>query len=79
MDNVTTEDSKHEKKSIAKETLGKFFYDLAKLIFAGIVLGEVFLLQDNASNVAYWIMTVLGAAMTWGLAWIGNKFLKSME
>lgn len=34
-----------ERDKIRRENLGKFFYDLAKLTFAAIVLGEMLVLQ----------------------------------
>ena len=34
---------KKERDKIRRETLGKFFFDLAKLVFAAIVLGEILL------------------------------------
>ncbi|WP_347566532.1 DUF6722 family protein [Parabacteroides gordonii] len=33
-----------------RETLGKFFYDLAKLTFAAIVLGEMLVLQQDIAD-----------------------------
>ena len=41
---------KKERDKIRRETLGKFFFDLAKLVFAAIVLGEILLLQENSSR-----------------------------
>ena len=36
---------KKERDKIRRESLGMFFFDLAKLVFAAIVLGEILLLQ----------------------------------
>lgn len=41
---------KREQDKIRKESLGKFFYDLAKLTFAAIVLGEMLVLQKDISD-----------------------------
>ncbi len=47
---------KKERDKIRRETLGKFFFDLAKLVFAAIVLGEILLLQENVFDKSCWVM-----------------------
>ena len=62
---------------MARETLGKFFYDLAKLTFAAIVLSEMIILHDNWGNPVDWVMIGLGCLLTLIFAWIGNQIIKS--
>ena len=54
-----------EKDKIRREVLAKYFYDLSKLMFVAIVLGEMLILQKDISD-----------SFTYLLAWIGNKILK---
>ena len=61
---------KKERDKIRRETLGKFFFDLAKLVFAAIVLGE------NVFDKSCWVMIMTGLSVTYSLAWLGNKILK---
>lgn len=67
---------KREQGKIRKESLGKFFYDLAKLTFAAIVLGEMLVLQKDISDFMSWYMICVGILQTYILAYIGNKILK---
>lgn len=72
---------KKEKEKTRRETLGKFYFDLAKLVFAALVLGGMLSLfqQDdsNASSSANtYIMMILGGVSTVGLVIVGNKILK---
>ena len=67
---------KREQDKIRKESLGKFFYDLAKLTFAAIVLGEMLVLQKDISDFMSWYMICVGILQTYILAYIGNKILK---
>ena len=67
---------KREQDKIRKESLGKFFYDLAKLTFAAIVLGEILVLQKDISDFMSWYMICVGILQTYILAYIGNKILK---
>lgn len=74
--------SKEEKEKVktARETLGKFFYDLAKMTFGTTVLGEfiaVFGFADfSASSIA---VVILGSLMTAGFVYMGNKILKKLK
>lgn len=65
-----------ERDKTRRENLGKYFFDLSKLMFAAIVLGEILILQKDMSDTTSWLMIGLGGALTYILAWIGNKILK---
>ena len=65
-----------ERDKSRRETLGKFFYDLAKVAFAGLVVGGVAPLYANMDNSDNWYVVFAGTAFTIIFAWIGNKILK---
>mgnify|MGYP006992613321 CR=1 FL=1 len=69
---------KEEKQKTSRETLGKFFYDLAKTTFAVMVLGNVatvFIGDTDAVIVS--TMIFLGMFITFLFAYVGNKVLKN--
>lgn len=59
-----------------RDNLGKYFYDLSKLMFAAIVLGEMLIIQKDMSDLTSWLMIGFGGGFTYILAWIGNKIFK---
>ena len=67
-----------EKDKTSRETLGKFFYDLAKLVFAGVVLvnASSIYLSENKAYVAF--MMISGLILTFGLALLGYLILKRL-
>ena len=65
-----------ERDRSRRENLSKFFYDLAKLTFAAIVLGEMLVLQKDMADPMSWYMICVGILQTYILAYIGNKTLK---
>ncbi len=73
---MTTKDNK-EKSRTARETLGKYFYDLSKLVFSIMVLGNVVdLFGKNHYGIMNLVSFCLGVFATWALALVGNKILK---
>lgn len=61
-----------EKDKIRRETLGKFFYDLAKVAFAALVIGWIMSKDDE-----YGLFVLFcGIFFTIVFAVIGNKILK---
>lgn len=65
-----------EKEKISREVLGKFFYDLAKLIFTAMVLvGAVSLIVDE-TKVQHWVLLTCGVIATYFFAYIGYSILK---
>lgn len=65
-----------ERDKSRRDNLGKFFYDLAKLTFAAIVLGEMLSLQKESVDAQGWYLMGIGVLFTYLLAWIGNKIFK---
>ena len=63
---------------VSRETLGKFFYDLAKLVFAGAVLVKAssISLSENKAYVVF--MMISGLILTFGLALLGYLILKRL-
>ncbi|MCR6506364.1 DUF6722 family protein [Bacteroides muris (ex Fokt et al. 2023)] len=53
-----------EKDKVRRETLGKFFYDLAKLTFAAIVLGGLTPIYANMDNSINWGLIIAGTIFT---------------
>ena len=61
---------------VSRETLGKFFYDLAKLVFAGVVVGGVVQLTQSRDYVLMAVMVVLGILVSCIFAFVGFKILR---
>ena len=67
-----------ERDKTSRETLGKFFYDLAKTTFTIMVIGNlatVFVGEVNPYMIS--LMILLGLFITFLFAYTGNKILKS--
>lgn len=65
-----------EKDKIRRETLGKFFFDLSKLVFTAMALvGGVSLIIDEP-HIKQGALLVIGMLLTYILASIGYKILK---
>lgn len=62
-----------ERNKIRREKMASFFYDCAKLILAGVVIGGFTpLLTDGFTDVNYPVVAA-GFAFTIALAWIGSE------
>ena len=68
---MTARDGK-EKEELSRETLGKFFYDLAKTCFAAMVVtNAIALVIGDGENYATWILLLVGIAGTFIFARVG--------
>lgn len=65
-----------ERDKVRRENMSKFFYDMAKLVFVTIVLGEILLLPKGFGSTTRWFLIGIGIYCTYIFAWIGNKILK---
>lgn len=65
-----------ERYQSRRENLGKFFFDLAKLTFAAIVLTEIIVLKTDILSSNDWAILLFGCLFTLIFALIGNKILK---
>ena len=74
--NTATKEEK-EKEKTARESLGKFFYDLAKMTFGVMFLGNAATVFGfNEFTISSVVVLIFGSFMTWGFAYMGNKILK---
>ena len=53
-----------EKEKISRETLGKFFYDLAKTSFTIMVAGSAVSFFTNQEQSPYWLLLLVGVFVT---------------
>lgn len=67
---------RRELNKIRKENLCKFCYDLAKLTFAGVVIGGIIQLYGNLYDWNLWIKVSMGILGTYLIAYFANKILK---
>lgn len=65
-----------ERDKTRREHLGKFFFDLAKVTFAGLVIGSFTLFNESSTEVATAYNIVGGCFATSLFAWGGNRILK---
>ena len=61
---------------VSRETLGKFFYDLAKLVFAGVVVGGVMQLVNSDNLIFSIVMIAFGVVASSFLAYVGFLILR---
>jgi len=62
---------------IGRETLGKFFYDLAKIVFTGLVVGGVISAVDEQERLGYIVLISIGVIITGIFVFIGYEILNS--
>lgn len=65
-----------ERNKVRIEKLAGFFYDLAKLSFAALVLGIVAPLVSDSVSIATWVIIICGVTLTISMAMIANRILK---
>lgn len=65
-----------EKEKISRETLGKFFYDLAKTSFTAMVAGGAVSFFTSSNNELYWLLLLIGTFSTIVFAYIGYKVIR---
>ncbi len=69
-------DEARDRERLSRETLGKFFYDLAKLAFTAMVLGSVVSLFSKDSEAGQIVLLACGTIVTSIFAYIGYSILK---
>ena len=73
---MTARDDK-EKEKLSRETLGKFFYDLAKTCFvAMVVTNAIALVIGDGENATTAILLALGVFSTYAFARMGFIIIK---
>ena len=68
---------RREKDKISREVLGKFFYDLAKLVFTAMALVGGVALIIGGFQVVQAVLLLLGLGLTYVLAYIGYNILNA--
>lgn len=69
-------EEQNDRDRTSRENLGKFFYDLAKLSFATLVIGSTASVIIKEDDVDSWIIISIGAFVTYIFAYIGYKIIK---
>lgn len=70
-------EERKERDKTSRETLGKFFYDLAKLVFGTMTLvGAVSIITED-SDTGRFVLLGTGLFFTFVLAMVGYKVLNS--
>lgn len=69
-------DEMKKRDATRREKLAGYFFDLSKLIFAGMVIGLILPLLSNTENAKMWIIAVFGIILTTLSALLANKILK---
>ena len=64
---------------VSRETLGKFFYDLAKMVFACVVLVEATSIPSSSNYMYIALIMVIGLLFTIVLAIVGHVVLKGYK
>lgn len=69
-------DEMKKRDTTRREKLAGYFFDLSKLIFAGMVIGLILPLLSDTENAKMWIIAVFGIILTTLSALLANKILK---
>lgn len=75
--NSTTELTTRELSKTRHELLSKFFYDLSKIIFTTLVVGQILILRENLDDLFVRLTLVFGFLATCVFARIAYGILKS--
>lgn len=65
-----------DKVKVRKEKLAAYFFDLSKLIFAGLVLGGMSSFFTDSFTLANIALMFVGVALTYVTAFLANRILK---
>ena len=65
-----------ENRKLLRETLGKFFLDLAKIAFSTMVVGSIVSIITGQNPSASWCLAIVGVGTTCVLIFIGYKMIK---
>lgn len=69
-------DEMKKRDATRREKLAGYFFDLSKLIFAGMVIVLILPLLSDTENAKMWIIAVFGIILTTLSALLANKILK---
>ena len=68
-------DEMKKRAATRREKLAGYFFDLSKLIFAGMVIGLILPLLSDTENAKMWIIAVFGIILTTRVS--SSTFLKT--
>lgn len=71
-----TKEEARENDKLTRETLGKYFYDLAKVTFTAMVVGGAVAWISDATKDYHWKLLSIGVITTVLLSYIGYKIIK---
>lgn len=66
----------NERNKARRDKLAGYFFDLSKLIFAGLVIGGITPLFSQESEGINWITIITGVCTTYIFAFLANRILK---
>lgn len=69
-------DEARDRDKTRRETLGKYFYDLAKVTFTAMVVGGAVAWTSDAAKDYHWKLLSVGVVTTVLLTYIGYKIIK---
>ena len=69
-------EERKEKDRTRREKLAGFFYDLAKITFAGLVIGVLSPIMSGVNELSDWCSLFIGVMLTVLSAMLANKILK---
>lgn len=73
---IKAKEESRENDKLTRETLGKYFYDLAKVTFTAMVVGGAVAWISDAANGYSWKLLATGCMATALLTYIGYKIIK---
>lgn len=76
MSNFVRQKEAREKNKDRRDKLADYFFDLSKLIFAGLVIGGITPLFTHTTDGMNWVTVVLGIFSTYIFAFFANRILK---
>ncbi len=74
-DRVNKQERK-QKENTRRENLGKYFFDMSKIVFTAMVVGSIISVVSDWEKWEYWALIAFGLFATCIFAYIGNKIMK---
>lgn len=73
MGNFAKQQEEHKE---AKERVGKFFYDLAKIAFTALVVGSIVSVVTEQKKFEHLLLIAIGIFVTFIFSYVGFKIIK---
>ena len=65
-----------EREKLSRKTLGKFFYDLAKIAFTALVVGSIVSVVTEQKKFEHLLLIAIGIFVTFIFSYVGFKIIK---